>query len=87
MNTGNQINGKPALTTTQIGKVLGFHLSVRFIEDVLKVPADEKTKSSTMWLASKLRYIGYQLSQYAYGIEAEAHEILEEEYPTKRGDL
>lgn len=72
----NSIQGIPAYTTTQICELLGVNVSVKFIEEELGIPPDERTPVAVMWYQSKFQYICYQLSQYIFGIgEAHSNEL------------
>lgn len=65
----NHIQGKPALTTTQIGKRLGFYISGIFIESTLNVPADYKSKTTKMWYESNFEKICFALGKHIFDVE------------------
>ena len=62
MNTGNDILGQPALTTTQICKLLGFTVTAAFLENELGIPPDERTKTANLWLVVRFASICSALS-------------------------
>lgn len=58
----NDIAGKPAFCTTEISSLLGVMVTRQLIEEVLKVPADQKTTTMNLWLAEKIPLICHQFS-------------------------
>jgi hypothetical protein len=71
MNRDNEVNGNPALSTSQISRLLGFPLSAKFIEHELGIAPNMKTKTSFLWFAHKYPEICERLSSYCLGASAE----------------
>lgn len=68
MNTKktHKVDNENAFTTTELGKRLGFQVSAIFVEDVLGIPADYKTKTAVMWKESKFDLILYCMSMHCF---------------------
>lgn len=69
MSTSTEVNGVPAICTTEISRFMGIGLSADFIINELGVDPLLQTKTGTFWKKSDLRYMCYQLMQYFAGVE------------------
>ena len=48
--------------------MLGFNLSVEFIENELGIKPELKSKTTVYWSAKDFTYLCYQMSQYVFGV-------------------
>jgi hypothetical protein len=55
---------KNTLTTTEIGKCIGLHLSHTFITEKLRVPHREQVRNSFLWASDDLATIKDRLREY-----------------------
>lgn len=67
----HKVDNEDAFTTTELGRRLGFQVSAYFVESVLGIPADYKTKSTTMWKEKRFGIITHALSAHCYNCHKE----------------
>lgn len=64
MKATKSIKGEPALSTNDLGKILGMPIPAHFIEDKLGIAPDLVTANGKYWLVRNLHYISHELAQY-----------------------